>query len=444
MGGFVMRHLFIVFAGCCMVAACGTDSWFGDTAPPPLPGKRVSVLSHEDALKPEGEDRTAIVLPEPERVADWPQAGGFAPHAMYHLFLGDKLKRAWSADLGVGGGKRRAFLTQPIVAERTVFAMDAEGMVSAYDLKDGDRKWRLDPTPDEDVGDGTYGGGLAYDGGKLFVTTGFAELLAVDPAKGKVLWRRALPAPVRGAPTVRAGRVLVITVENETIALAADDGRELWHHNGIAETASLMGGNSPAIDGNTVLAPYSSGELFALRIENGTVQWADAITSVKRTDQVETMTDIRGLTVIDRGRVYAADNSNILAAIDLRTGRRIWDKDLGSIQTPWVAGDYLYAISNTQELVCLDARQGQVRWVTPLQQWKDEEDKTGRIVWTGPVLASDRLIIASSAGEALAVSPYTGKMLGRQDLPDGVTIPPIVADDTLVFVTTDAELVAYR
>jgi len=443
MGRFAMRRLTLIVAVCGMLAACG-DTWLGENAAPPLPGKRVSILAHSKTLDAdEGASKEEVILPAPENVPEWPQAGGYTPHAMYHLHLGDNLKKVWSSDIGAGGNTRRALVSQPIVADGKVFTMDAKAVVSAFDIKRGRRLWHLDLTPDDADG-GSYGGGLAFDEGHLYATTGFAQVVAIDPNTGKTLWRQPTPAPVRGAPTVRGGRVLVITVENETQALSAEDGHVLWHHNGINELASLLGGTSPAVDGNVVVVPYSSGELFALRIENGTTLWSEAITAMKRTDQVTTLTDIHGLPVIDRGKVYAAGNSDVLAAIDLRTGRRLWDREVGSTQTPWVAGDYLYLVTNTPELVCIEAKTGRVRWVTPLQEWSNEEDKKGRIVWSGPVLASDRLIVASSEGEAWAVSPYTGEVIGREELPDGVRIAPIIADDTLIFVTDEGELVAYR
>lgn len=443
MGILKMRRFVVILASCGFLAACSGDSWFGDTPTPPLPGKRISILAQTKALEAESGSKGPIVLPPPEDVADWPQAGGYPPHAMHHLALAANLHRVWDADLGTGGDSRRAFLTQPIVAEGKVFAMDAESVASAYDLKDGHRLWKTELAP-EDTGDGSYGGGLAFDEGKLFVTTQYAELLSLNAANGKILWRHALTSPVRGAPTVRAGRLLLVTVDNETLCLSAEDGHELWHHNGISEMASMLGGTSPAVDGNTVITPYSSGELFALRIENGTVQWSEVISSLKRTDQVATLTDIRGLPVIDRGRVFAAGNSDIFAAIDLRTGRRIWDKEVGSIQTPWVAGDYVYLVTNGPELACFEAETGQVRWVKPLDPWEDMEEKSGRLVWSGPVLASDRLIVVSSAGNAVSFSPYTGEILGQEQLPDPVDIAPIVAGETLLFVTREGELIAYR
>ncbi len=427
-----------------LLAGCGDlgESWFGEHSAPPLPGTRISIIPEESGLKPDAAGAT-VVLPPPEVVASWPQAGGFSPHAMYHLALGSDLRRAWTADVGSGSDKRRAFFTQPIVAGGHVFAMDAESNVSAFDLRNGDRLWHVDLSV-KDADNGSYGGGLAFDHGGLFVTTGFGEVVSLDPKSGAVKWRKPLPAPVRGAPTARAGRLVMITVLNTTVALAEDDGRLLWTHSGIEEETLLMGGTSPAIDGNTVVSPYSSGELFALRIENGAQLWSDTLNVLKRTNEIATLTDIRGLPVIDKGRVFAASNSDTLAAVDLATGRRLWDRTVGSIQTPWVAGDFLFVVTNTPAIVCFRADTGQVVWVTPLQQWHDPDDKTGRIVWAGPVLASDRLIVASSEGTALAISPYKGTIMGQIDLPDSVTIAPIVADKTLIFVTDSGELVAYR
>ena len=436
------RRVALLLAVCMTLAGCGEGDWFGSPPAAPLKGTRISILPEDTKLVPDPAAQK-VILPAPEVVPDWPEAGGFPPHAMFHLAIGNNLRKVWTADVGSGADKRRAFLTQPIAAQGRVFAMDAESVVSAFDLRTGDRLWRTDLAV-KDADNGSYGGGLAFDRGSLFVTTSFGQIVSLDPRNGKARWKKPLPAPVRGAPTARAGRLLVVTVTNATYAFAEEDGHALWSHSGIEEETLLMGGTSPAVSGDTVVVPYSSGEIFALRIENGAELWSDTLSVIKRTNEVATLTDIRGLPVIDKGRVYAASNSDVIAAIDLATGRRLWDHDVGSIETPWVAGDYLYLITNTPVVACLRADTGQVVWTHALQQWDDPEDKTSRIVWTGPVLASDRLIVVSSSGQALSLSPYTGRTLGGIDLPDGVTIAPIVADRTLIFVTDAGEMVAYR
>ncbi len=82
--------------------------------------------------------------------------------------------------------------------------------------------------------------------------------------------------------------------------------------------------------------------------------------------------------------------------------------------------------------------------MTQLQQFENEKRREDPVLWSGPVLASDRLVLASSHGEAVSISPYTGEVIGRLQLPDGVTIAPIVADGVMVLYTDDAELVALR
>lgn len=435
-----LRRFALVLMSCAALTAC--DKWLGESGPPPLPGKRIAILSQEKALQPDpAAARIDVRLPRPESNGDWPQAGGYPTHAMHHMELGEAPQRLWRTS--IGSGSRTRLLSQPVVAEGRAYALDADNEVSAIDAKSGDRLWRVDVTP-EDMDSATVGGGVAYDDGKVFVSTGFAQVVALDGKTGKVLWRQNVSGPMRGAPTVYGGRVVVQTLDNQTFALSAEDGKQLWNHTGIAEAATLLGGTSPAIDNNVVVVAYSSGELYALRLDNGAVLWSDSLTSVKRTDQVATMTDIRGRPIIDRGRVYAVSNSDMLVAIDLRSGRRLWDRDIGSIQSPWIAGDYLYLITNTPELVALEAKTGRVHWVTQLQRFEDEEDKSGRLIWAGPILAGDRLIISSSEGWSLSVSPYTGRILGKERMPDGVTIAPVVADKTLFFLTEDADLVAYR
>jgi outer membrane protein assembly factor BamB len=437
------RRLLFVTAACGLLGACGISDWFTPAAPNKLPGKRIAILSHTKTLDVESATQGDITVPPAERLTEWPQEGGYPNHSMQNKALSDHFQRVWSVQLGEGGDKRRAFVSQPIVAADKVYALDSLSVLTAYNLADGERLWRIDLGP-EDAGGGSFGGGAAYDEGKLYVTTAYAQIVALNADTGAELWRRPLPAPVRGAPTVKNGRLVMVTVDNETLALSAEDGHQLWRHSGISEVASLVGAPSPAIEGNTVLAPYTSGELFALRIENGTVEWSDVLASVKRTDQVAELSDIGGLPVIDRGHVYAAGNSDVFAAIDLRTGRRLWDKEVGSTHTPWIAGDYLYLVTNTQELACFEARTGHVRWVHQLQAWEDPEDKENPISWTGPIMAGGKLLVMSSYGDMVAVSPTTGEVLSTQELPDGVNIPPVISGDTMILLTEAGNLIAYR
>jgi outer membrane protein assembly factor BamB len=442
LGSMALLCALIVLGGCDSLT--GPGGIFGDDIKPPLPGKRISVLKHHRSLNPDPEfAEMDILLPAPSPNRDWPQAGGYANHAMHHIQINDNISRAWSADAGTGANQEVWLVGSPIVAGGRAYAMDSASNVSAFDVKTGKRLWRVSLTPD-DEDDDHIGGGLAYEAGKVYVTTGFAQVISLNAKNGKILWRKLLNGPLRSAPTARGGRVFTITVDSRLYALNGTTGEELWTYSGIAEVASLLGGASPAVDSGVVVAPFASGELVALKAENGRVLWADSLSTTRRTDVVSTLAHIRGRPIIDRGRVFAISHGGMMVSIDLRSGRRIWDKEIGGKSNPWVAGDYIFLLTNDAEVAAISRDSGSVHWVRALPQFKDPETKDFPIIWSGPLLASDRLLLASSTGEVYAVSPYDGRVMGKVDMPSGISVPPIIAGRSVYFLADNATLVAYR
>ncbi|MBM09290.1 MAG: pyrrolo-quinoline quinone [Magnetovibrio sp.] len=431
------------------LSGCGTvedafKRWQGKGPAPPLPGKRLSVLTNDRTLTADKTIATAkVILPAPTYNKSWPQAGGYPNHAMHHIKVRDYLQKLWSVDIGEGTSDEERLNASPVVAGQMIFAIDSQSQVSAYNTKNGRRVWKIDLTPKVDD-DGHIVGGIAYENDVIYVTTGFAEVVALRSKTGKILWRKILAAPMRSAPTVREGRLFVITMNNELYALNAQNGEVIWQHRGLPEIASVLGGASPAVDKDVVIAPYTSGELIALKVENGRVLWQDTLTAGRRTDAISNLAGIRGHPVIDRGLVIAVSNGGIIAAIEIRTGRRIWSREIASIETPWVAGNYVFVLSNESELVAISRESGKIKWVRGLPRFENPDDREDPIVWTGPLLTSDRLIIAGSNEDALAVSPYNGKILGVIKMPDRVNVAPIVADGKVYFLADNAQLVAYR
>ena len=410
-----------------------------------LAGERIPVLVHENQILPDiALVDIPVALPRPIVNPDWSQAGGNAHHVMEHLAVGDELRRAWRTSIGAGTDAEKAILPQPIVASGMIFTMDTDADVRAFRTEDGKRVWTREILEDDDDVDAAIGGGMAYQDGILFVATGVAEVYALNAQTGETVWRETVSGPIRAAPTVAGARVYVVTIDNELYAMDVKTGKTDWKHTGISEIAGLLGGSAPAVQGNTVIVPYSSGELYALQAANGRVLWADNLGPVRRGDIASQITDIRGLPVVDGEYVYAISHGGRMVAIDFKTGRRVWDKLFGGVQTPWVAGDYLYVITIDEQLICLNRKTGQVRWVAALLRFEDPVARTDPIIWNGPVLAGDRLVVTSSRGEALSISPYTGEMLGKINLPGSITLPPIVAGETIYVLSDSGELAALR
>jgi outer membrane protein assembly factor BamB len=451
----------LTLSGCSMVDTVG--DWFSGSKKSKLKGERISVMTTDESLTPDSDLKDVkVVLPPPYKNTAWPEPGGYAANVMYHLDAPGPLKEVWSSDAGTGTSDASRLTSPPIIAEGRVYVLDAEATVYAFDTRDGKELWhnRLAPegggsflntatlgvigqdlSIDPEKG---FGGGTAFDSGKLFVSTGFGDVFALDPRTGRKLWKTNVGVPIVNAPVANGGRVFVSSEDNHFVALAQSDGRKLWDHQAISESAGILEGTSAAVAGDFVIAPYSSGELYALSVQNGRSAWSDTLTASGNLTALSDLDDIAGRPVVDRDMVFAISHAGIMVAINLNSGERVWTRDIGGVQTPWVAGDYVYVTTTDGQLLCLQRKDGNVKWIHHLQRWEDMDSKSDPIFWAGPVLVSNRLVLVSSIGTAISVSPYTGELLGRTDIPDGTFIAPVVANGTLYLLTNDAELVALR
>lgn len=419
------------------------DGLFGTTKVP-LPGERRSILPGETEILPdEGMAEVEVALPPPVRNSDWPVAGGAPTNVVGHLEAGDSLSVAWRSSIGTGSSMRRRLMAPPVVLDGRVYVADAEARVTAMELDNGRSLWRVNTRP-ENASRTSLGGGVAADGARVYAATSYGEALALDPQNGEPLWRKPLPSPSRGAITLADDLVIVLCVEGQVLALRAETGEQAWQHRGPSEATTLLASPTPAIEQGLVLVGFGNGDVTVLRLDTGRVAWSEVVGGGRGRPSIADLPAVLGRPAIDRGRGFVTGASGVTMAIDMRSGRRIWERELPGRESPWVAGDWVYVISSAEELVCLSRTDGRARWVTALPRFRNEERRSDPIMWSGPALIGDRLVVSSSRGEAIAVSPYTGEIMGRQRLPDGVSVSPVVADGTLLLLADDATLVALR
>lgn len=442
-----MKRILRAAACALLLTGCSTvGDVFKSDDETPLPGERVSILELQKQIEPDNAvlDAQGFIAPEAWNNEYWPQAGGYPNHAMQNLALnGGELKPAWSVSIGTGSSPKLPLTAQPVLVDGRVFTLDSHSTLSAFAADTGKKLWRFDVSdPGED--EPAISGGIGYSQGHLYVTTGYDEVLALNPADGSQIWRVRIPAPARAAPTAMDGRVFVTTLDNRVLALNEADGQTLWEYAGVGESTGLVGAASPAVSQDIVVPAFSSGELFALRVENGSFAWGDNLGALTAGGGLNSLSDIRGLPVIDKGIVVAISFGGRIAAIDQRTGNRIWEREIGGSETPWVAGNYLFVISSDEEIVALGRDSGTVRWVTKLARYEDPEDRTGPIFWTGPVMAGGRLIAAASNGDVVEVSPEDGKIVRSWNAGEPVAIAPFVAGGTLYLLGEKGDLMAFR
>jgi outer membrane protein assembly factor BamB len=426
-----------------LLPGCGSlDSLFGERKVR-LPGERTPILTADTDVTADA-DAPAVTLPAPSAVAEWPVTGGTTTHAPGHVALGERLALAWRASAGSGSAYRQRLTSGPVIAGGVVYAMDAWGYVSAVTLADGRSRWRADTTP-EDESDVPIGGGVAVADGVVFATTGLAELLALEAADGRVRWRVRLPAPARGAPTVADGRVFVAVTSSQLLALSVEDGRTLWTHRGGGTMTTMpLGLPAPAVEGEIVVAAFPTGEIVAVRISDGRLQWGESLGSTALLSLAD-FVGVTALPVIAEGRLIAVGLANTTIAVDMRSGRRLWERPFGGAAGVGAAGDWAFAVTSAGEALAIGREDGQIRWITPLDPPPPPGTRRGPPLLLGmPLVGGGRVIVPSSRGELLLLDPGTGALQGRIPTGSGVTLPMAAAEGTLVVLTDDGTLMAFR
>jgi outer membrane protein assembly factor BamB len=396
----------------------------------PLPGKRIAVIQKEE--KAEIAAATGpITLPAEFQNASWEQPGGTPNNAPGHLALAGAARVAWTASAGAGSSKRGRITASPIVHDGRIYTLDAEGHVAAFTTS-GASVFRVSTAPEGDAPREGFGGGLAAHDGKIFAGTGFGTLVALDARSGKKLWEKKLGTPIRSSPTVANGKVFVTTSEGRFFCISAADGNEFWNFRGLPEQASLLNNASPATDGDTVVVPYPSGDLVAVRVADGQPVWSESLARTKATSSLASLSDA-ARPVIDGTEVFAVGHGGRMIAAARKNGERLWTASIPGIQQPWVAGDNVFVVDTTGQLLALSRRDGKARWGVMLP---------GAKTWSGPVLAGNRLWLASSTGKLVGVDAATGKISQTQDLGGPVYIAPVVAGGRMYVLTDAAKLIA--
>jgi outer membrane protein assembly factor BamB len=399
--------------------------------PVPLPGKRIAVIQQENIAGNLSGAEKPITLPPPRENDSWPQPGGVANNAPGHLAFAGASKSAWSADVGKGSSFFGRMTASPIVYDGKVYTLDAAGTVSAFNLSGGS-VWRVSVTPAGEKDQEGFGGGLAADSGRIYVASGYGYVFALDARSGQKLWEKNVGAPVRMSPTAAAERVFAVNTEGQLFCLSGSDGTELWKFRGLAERASMLSNSSPAVDGDVVVVPYPSGDVVALRVSDGQAIWSESLSRARTASSMAAMSDA-ARPVIDGGTVFAVGHAGRMVATSQKTGERLWSLTVPSIQAPWVAGESIFVVDTTGQLMAITRRDGKIQWTTKLP---------GSNTWSGPVLANNRLWLASGKGQLVAVDAVTGRLETTQDLGQPVFIAPVVAGGHMFVLTDKARLIA--
>jgi outer membrane protein assembly factor BamB len=398
-----------------------------------LPGERVAVITDQGLEAPDpAAAAKPIVLPAAVANAAWSDPGGSPSNSLGHVALGERVNKSWRADIGTGSSSSGRLSAVPIIADGKVFTLDAGGTVSAFSAAGGSRVWSTSVTPKSEKRAEGFGGGLALDSGRLYVTTGYGTVVGIDPAKGSVLWTQKIGEPVRSSPTAAGGKVYFMSTDSVLHCLDGNDGQELWTAKGVPEPATLLSNVSPAVGQGLVVAAFPAGDIAAYQVGSGQPAWRDSLSRSSETTAAGILID-PARPVIDRGVGFVVGHGGRMIAVSESSGERLWTRNLASTQMPWAAGDAVFVVDINGKLMALARADGKVRWLTQLP---------GKARWNGPVLAGGKLWVVSTEGSLVAVDARSGQVVSTTPLGTKVFVSPVVAGGRMYILADNAVLIA--
>lgn len=402
-----------------------------------VPGADVAQDGTEDTARP-------ITLAAATNLPSWPMRSATMRNAVPHLALSNAPAELWRTDIGRGNSRRHRITADPVAAEGRIFTLDARATLTAVGT-DGGVLWRADMSPDFNRGGAVSGGGLAVVDGVLYATTGYGELIALDPATGAVRWRQRLAAGVT-SPTVTDDSVYVVSRDNQAWSINPENGRIRWQLPAAPATAVLSGGSAPALSDTLVVFPFGSGELVATLRQSGVRVWGTTVAGERQGVAYNSLNDITGDPVIVGNRLYAGNQSGRVVALETASGDRIWTARDGAYSPILPAGDSVFFVSDRNELIRLDADTGERIWGTELPLFQNRRERRRQAVFAhyGPILAGGRLVVASSDGDIRFFDPESGEQTGTLPIRGGAAAHPIVVNETLYVVSESGQLHAYR
>lgn len=441
------RSLTAVLAGTLMLGACSEPEVI-------LAGKRENVravlqnpgidLPPEDSSAPPNSSRP-LALPAARNNASWTHSIGTQKYRVAHPALRGAPRLAWSAPIGDGDGRRSRITADPVVSGGRIFTLDSGALVTATSTS-GATLWTRDLTPASDQQGQSSGGGLAVDGNTVYVSVGYGVLAALDVNTGAVRWEQKLESTGSGTPTVWGDMIYLTSGDDTGWAIRKSDGRVQWQSGTSGSLNNVLGAPAPALNGKYALFAYGSGEVQAVFAKGGLERWMTSVVGRRPGRARSFLSDVTSAPVISGGTVYVGNFSGRLAALDIESGIIKWSAKEGAIGPVWPAGDSLFMITDLNELVRLDARDGSRIWGVPLSNFTTDKPKRQAAVFAhnGPIIAGGRVIIASNDGKLRSYDPRNGALLTTADIPGGATTAPVVAGGTLYVVSAKGQLHAFR
>tara|TARA_B100001559_G_C16445426_1_gene596479 strand:+ start:41 stop:1333 length:1293 start_codon:yes stop_codon:yes gene_type:complete len=397
-----------------------------------LPGKRESVYESEEKVILKANKR--IKIEKPRMISNWSQQHQNLKNHLFHFESNSTLKLEKRITLGDINFDKIQYVTPPIISENTIFYSDNDFNIVSKNIETGKLNWKIKLEFEKDENFSLVSG-FFLENKTLFFSTGLGNIYSVDATEGKIKWFKKFGIQFSRPPVISKDKLFLVSDDNQLFAINKTNGDLVWSHLGNIEELSIIGGSKPALEEGIIVVSYSSGEIFALNETNGSIIWFDNISTDNFFSKTN-INDIQSPICIEKGKLFVPTFSNKLITYDLKTGKKSWDVKLSSISPMAISGETIYVIDINSKLMSIDKVSGKLLWAVQLRSKKGDTE----INWSGPLLSSYKLLVVSSEGNVLSLSPFTGKTLSNIKFKEGFISGPIQVKEKIYLISKEGSL----
>jgi len=335
--------------------------------------------------------------------------------------------KLWSKDTGKGSTKQFLKLT-PSHIQGKVFVADVRGNLLAIDATSGNILWENDA-------DLSITGGPGSSETLTMIGSEEGDVLAYASESGDFLWQAKVSSEVLAAPQEAYGIVVVRTIDGKIYGLDAHDGSRLWIYDRTVPALTLRGTSNPVITGDVVIAGFDGGRLAAIELHTGKLIWETSISLASGRSQLERMVDIDSEPVIIGNDIYVATFQGRLASVALENGRITWTRDISSYAGLTSDGKNIYITDDQSHVWALERSSGNSVW--------KQENLFARQV-TAPATIGDLVVVGDLEGYLHWMDKSSGQFVARTQVSKNpILAPPVAVEDIIYAYSSDGTLGAY-
>ena len=351
-----------------------------------------------------------------------------APMALSDITETVKIKELWS--VGVGDGQGDGFYRlQPAISGEVIYAASADGEIVAVDRKRGKTLWEVDL-------DISLSGGVGVYNDVLLLGSSEGLVLKLDANTGEQLWTTMLTGEILSPPQANGKVVVAQTYNGKLQGLDFATGQLLWTYNSKVPVLTLRGTSVPIMENNRVYAGFASGRVLAFDAQTGSIVWDGRVAIPQGRSEIERIVDVDGTMELAGNELYAVSYQGSVVAIDVESGRKIWQQKASSFSGVSLGFGNVYAADEDGTLNAFMRNGEGVRW---------SQGALGYRQLSRPTPVGSYVTVGDFEGYLHVLSQVDGDFVGRVRVDsDGLRADMLSEDGILYVFANDGELVAYE